>query len=406
MRLSRVVAVFLGATYVSAQAPAGTSMCDYYTTAVLKNNTADNQLALLTVLVNTAVIGNYSSFGNGMAVPGILTKGAYMGSPVNLLPFFDGTSGATTNTGNGTNQVAGTNSVATAGVNFLDGGGATPLMNNMPANDVTSNQYGLLTHLYEFFGILLGCSLQSTVNPSPTTPSDPNYPFGDVSANGGFNSYQGDPSMYDVHRFMNLTAADLGYFITQVALAAESLGVASSDVDKVGVALATTFTELCLAPSVIVPGVPAAYQDPAICQDVSCSKAMSDSCNAYPGAMSQEALYKSAACKATMNSTQSFGEILGQCPGGTTSSGSSTSAPLSGESVSTGSTAVCDVVDPTRLEAPWAGSSNAYPQVYDITMYVCVDDNFLCPMQAPNRCGYACYNTAQYSCSNNELMYI
>ncbi len=158
--------------------------------------------------------------------------------------------------------------------------------------------------------------------------------------------------MYDVHRFMNLTAADLGYFITQVALAAESLGVASSDVDKVGVALTTTFTKLCLAPSVIVPGVPATYQDPAICNDVSCSKAMSDSCNAYPNAMSQQVLYSSAACTATMNTTQSFGETLGQCPASKTSSGSSTSAPLSGESVSSVSTAVCDVVDPTRLEAP------------------------------------------------------
>lgn len=342
MRLSRVVAVFLGATYVSAQAPAGTSMCDYYTTAVLKNNTADNQLALLTVLVNTAVIGNYSSFGNGMALPGILGAGTYMGEAVNLLPYFDG-SLPTSNVGMpGQYQTIGSDGVA-GYVNYLDGGGAAPLLMNMPANDTTSNQYGLMTHLYEFFGILLGCSQQSTADPSQ---------IGLVTANGGFNSYQGDPSMYDVHRFMNLTAAQLGYFIAQVALAAESLGVASSDVDAVGVALATTFTELCLAPSVIVPGIPAAFQQPTMCNDVSCSKAMSDSCNAYPNPMELKALYDASSCTATMNTTQSFGETLGQCPGSTISSGSSTSAPLSGESVSTGSTAVCDVVDPTRLEAP------------------------------------------------------
>jgi hypothetical protein len=41
-----------------AQRPSNTSICDYYTTALLKNNTATNQMTLLTLVVNTAVIGN------------------------------------------------------------------------------------------------------------------------------------------------------------------------------------------------------------------------------------------------------------------------------------------------------------------------------------------------------------
>jgi hypothetical protein len=41
--------------------PNGTSICDYYTTALLKNNTAENQKTLLTLVVNTAVIGNCTS---------------------------------------------------------------------------------------------------------------------------------------------------------------------------------------------------------------------------------------------------------------------------------------------------------------------------------------------------------
>jgi hypothetical protein len=41
-----------------AQRPDNTSICDYYTTALLNNNTAANQLTLLTLLVNTAVVGN------------------------------------------------------------------------------------------------------------------------------------------------------------------------------------------------------------------------------------------------------------------------------------------------------------------------------------------------------------
>jgi hypothetical protein len=41
-----------------AQRPANITICDYYTTALLKNNTATNQKTLLTLVVNTAVIGN------------------------------------------------------------------------------------------------------------------------------------------------------------------------------------------------------------------------------------------------------------------------------------------------------------------------------------------------------------
>jgi hypothetical protein len=46
------------AAAVLAQRPTNTSVCDYYTTALLKENTAANQLTLLTLLVNTVVIGN------------------------------------------------------------------------------------------------------------------------------------------------------------------------------------------------------------------------------------------------------------------------------------------------------------------------------------------------------------
>lgn len=45
-------------SFASAQRPTNTSICNYYTAAVLKNNTAENQLTLVTALVNTVVIGN------------------------------------------------------------------------------------------------------------------------------------------------------------------------------------------------------------------------------------------------------------------------------------------------------------------------------------------------------------
>lgn len=49
------------ATLASAQRPSNTTICDYYTTALLMNNTAANQMTLLTLVVNTAVIGNCTS---------------------------------------------------------------------------------------------------------------------------------------------------------------------------------------------------------------------------------------------------------------------------------------------------------------------------------------------------------
>lgn len=54
-QLTSILAVLSG---VVAQRPSNVSICDYYTTALLKNNTSQNQYTLLTLLVNTAVIGN------------------------------------------------------------------------------------------------------------------------------------------------------------------------------------------------------------------------------------------------------------------------------------------------------------------------------------------------------------
>jgi hypothetical protein len=61
MRFSNIALAAAAVTSATAQRPSDTPICDYYTTALLKNNTADNQAALLTVLVNTVVIGNCKS---------------------------------------------------------------------------------------------------------------------------------------------------------------------------------------------------------------------------------------------------------------------------------------------------------------------------------------------------------
>ena len=112
-----------------AQRPSNTSICDYYTTALLKTNNATNQYTLLTLVVNTAVIGNYTTPNVGISVPGILAPGTYNGAAVDLLPYFNG--GLASSNRGGSSGVS---------INFLDDGGATPLMMNMPSNGTSSNQ--------------------------------------------------------------------------------------------------------------------------------------------------------------------------------------------------------------------------------------------------------------------------
>jgi hypothetical protein len=127
MRYSSTIVALAGV--VLAQRPTEVSICDYYTGLLLKENTAENQMTLVTLLVNTAVIGNYTTPNAGIAVPGILAKGTFNGTEVNLLKYFDGDE-KSTNDG----------SEEGVSMNFLDDGGAAPLMLNKPANGTTSAQ--------------------------------------------------------------------------------------------------------------------------------------------------------------------------------------------------------------------------------------------------------------------------
>ncbi|KAK5111542.1 hypothetical protein LTR62_004838 [Meristemomyces frigidus] len=207
-----------------AQRPADVSICDYYTEHIFPVNNATNQKAVIVAVVNTAVIGNYTHDAQktDIAVPGILAANAtYNSTSVNLLPYFDG-SLASSNQG-GAQGVS---------VNFLDGGGATPLTQNMPANGNSSNQYALLTHLYEYFGAVLGCT-----------------EYGKT----GFPTYAGETSMYNVHKYMALDAMQVGYFIEQVGLSAASWGVSADDCKIVGTTLEAVFGHKCSAPAAVLP---------------------------------------------------------------------------------------------------------------------------------------------------------
>jgi hypothetical protein len=116
----------------------------------------------------------------------------------------------------------------------------------------------LLTHLYQFFGTLLGCSTQGMP---------------------GFAPYNGDPSMFQVHRFMRLDPFQLGFFIQQVALAGASFGVADADLEAVGMALQQLFGLRCAPPVEVVKAQGPQLQ--AICIVESCPLAPEAVCSKY-----------------------------------------------------------------------------------------------------------------------------
>jgi hypothetical protein len=255
VQFSKILVLAIGlltSPFVLAQRPTNVSICDYYTTALLMNNTAENQMTILTLVVNTAVIGNYTQPNVGIAVPGILAPGVQDGVPVSLLKYFNGSLMSTNRNG------------IASSVNFLDDGGAAPLMMNKPSNTNTSAQYFLLTHLYEYFGMLLGCSQQSNSSVFP--------------------QYMGQASMFQVHKFMNLSQPEIDYFITQVGLSAASFGVATSDVLAVGMELNNTFNQRCSPPVTIIPYQGSQLQ--AICINPSCPLASGAVCVQYSAAAS------------------------------------------------------------------------------------------------------------------------
>ena len=128
--VAKVATTVLALGSLSLAQTANQSLCDKYTTALLKDNNGTNQYTLLTLIVNTVVIGNYTKPNVGITVPGILAPGTFNGTKVNLLPYFDG-------------GLMSTNDGGSSGVskNFLDDGGAAPLKMNKPSNgNMTSNQ--------------------------------------------------------------------------------------------------------------------------------------------------------------------------------------------------------------------------------------------------------------------------
>lgn len=102
-----------------------------------------------------------------------------------------------------------------------------------------------MTHLYSYFGGLLGCSQFANTT----------------------GQYDGFTSQYQVHKYMGLSNKEIGYFINQVGTAAASFGVSEEDVAAVGKALTDAFGYKCSPPAAIPATATPALQ--AICIAVS-----------------------------------------------------------------------------------------------------------------------------------------
>ncbi|KAH8594303.1 hypothetical protein B0O99DRAFT_514090 [Bisporella sp. PMI_857] len=237
-----------------AQRPSNTTLCDYYTHRLLGSNTAENQHLLQSLFINTVVLGNYTTPNTGVAVAGFAAPNTYNNTKIELLPFFTGAYNSTNLGGEvGSSKL------------FLDDGGAVPLTMNKSSNgNIHSAQYQLLEHIYQYFGTLMGCSLQGS---SSTFPS-----------------YQGRTSMYEVHRYMNLDRLQMDFFIEQCVLSLKSLGVSVSDADTFGQTLNSLFNFRC-SPPTVVKGEGPNWTVPelqSVCVAESCPLSENGNCKVYP----------------------------------------------------------------------------------------------------------------------------
>lgn len=79
---------------------------------------------------------------------------------------------------------------------------------------------------------------------------------------------------------MDLDPSEIGYFITQVGLAATSFGVTTEDVTAVAAALNKLFGYRCSPPAVVIPEMNSTLN--SICQNEECPLDAMATCAAYP----------------------------------------------------------------------------------------------------------------------------
>ena len=162
---------------------------------------------------------------------------AFSGQSVDLYQYFDGSLVSTNRNG------------MPRAVNFLDGGGISSLQQSLPANDSTSNQHFLMTHLYSWFGLLFAC---------------------DGLGQDNFQGYSGETSMGKVHKYMDLSDAEWSFFLQQFGYSMNAFNMESTDI-RTMFGLMANFHGRCLAPFAFPSNSPVAAQ--SICTGQGCPAA-------------------------------------------------------------------------------------------------------------------------------------
>ncbi|KAI1119776.1 hypothetical protein F5Y10DRAFT_283795 [Nemania abortiva] len=255
MRLSSLAATLVlccePQLVIATERPENVTACDFYTQKTIGDITPANQQLLMTLVLHSALLGPYSQY-NTVPVDdftGALYPRQYQGSYVDLGVYFNGAL-ASANTGKDEGEA----------VDFLDDGGLAIARQSKPGNGNTqSNQYVFFTHVYAYFGTFLGCSTLGT----------PEFP-----------PYAGKASMYEVHKYMDLNAAEMGYFIEQAVKGLISFGFSDPDAQFVNATLAGKFDKRCPPAEAIIPAS-AGPQLQAICVAPDCALSANDTCSVY-----------------------------------------------------------------------------------------------------------------------------
>jgi hypothetical protein len=170
----------------------------------------------------------------------------------------------------------------------------------------------LLTHLYQFFGSLLGCSMQGM---------------------SGFDAYTAEASMYKVHKFMDLDYYQVTYFVQQVGLAAASFGVAKDDITTVATALNSIFNVRCAPATTVIKAQGSELQ--SVCIDPkTCPMAMDGVCSKYDTPVEPKNATES---ESTMTGTMTSGSTMtGTMEATSTSTGGAVANGLSWAAIAVG----------------------------------------------------------------------
>lgn len=228
------------------------SICDTYSTSVLGSASPENQHLLMTLFVNTALVGNYTTPNTGVAVNGIMWPGEWKDEAVDLMPWFNGALASSNPCPEDCGQGV--------SVNWLDSGGPDTLRRNRTSDAVGTNQLCVfhfpiiseqapgqasrqvlgsmadtdtnsyfVTHLTQYFGYLLSCSSFGT----------------------SYQRYNGSTNMYHIHKYMSYNNAQESYTNQQFFLSALSLGFSQRHAHQIWGMLFGLFSQRCEKPNSI-----------------------------------------------------------------------------------------------------------------------------------------------------------